>query len=144
MTKRLEFTRKTKEARLAHSGELCEAIWDGARCNMPLTPGQREYHHEVEAERGGDNSFDNCRAVCVKCHKKLTALFVMAKAKAERQRAGQMNSKPSSPRPLPADKNSPVKAAIGGGVKPRVRPPPKKPPLPFKPLYVDIDERKAS
>lgn len=116
MTKRLEFTKKTKEARAIHAGWLCEAIWNGERCNTELTAGRIEHHHEVEAERGGDNSVENARAVCIKCHRMLTKAFVQAKAKAERQRAVQMNSRPKTKTPLPAGKDSPEKKTIGGGV----------------------------
>ena len=64
---------------------------------MPIGPGNVEYHHEKESVDGGDNSFENCRAVCIACHKILTAIFQKAKAKAERQRANQLNNKPPSP-----------------------------------------------
>jgi 5-methylcytosine-specific restriction endonuclease McrA len=118
---RLEFTRKTKEARRDLSGLLCEAVWETGRCNSPLVSGNIEYHHDVEAERGGDNSLENCRAVCVKCHKLFTAKFVMEKAKAERQRAQHLNSARPSDSPL--------------AKKPKPSPIMTKPPLPRRPIY---------
>lgn len=130
MTARLEFTRKTKEARFAFSGGICEVVWHGKRCCMPIGPGNVEYHHEKEAADRGDNSFENCRAVCIACHKILTAIFQKAKAKAERQRANQLNSKPPSPR--------------GFRKQPKVKQPSRhihEPPR--KRLYID-DERTAS
>lgn len=137
MSRRLNFSRKIKEARALHAGWLCEATWDSKRCNVQLTKGRVEYHHEVEAERGGDNSFENARAVCIKCHRRLTKAFVQAKAKAERQRAVQLNSKAPSAHPLPFGKSSPRKAKIGGGVEHRDVPP-KRQSLPPRQLYKDL------
>ena len=91
---RLEFSRKTRLSRLAFSGGKCEAVWDGKRCNAVLAAGNIEYHHEVEAESGGDNSFENCRAVCIPCHKLLTKPFVQAIRKADRQKAAHLNAEP--------------------------------------------------
>jgi len=142
MSGRLEFTRKTKEARAIHAGWLCEAIWEGKRCNVELTAGRIEYHHEVEAERGGDNSFDNCRATCIPCHRLLTKAFVQAKAKAERQRAVQLNSTAPATKPLPLGKTDSRKAKIGGGVAPRERAV-TKPSLPPRALYININQGKA-
>lgn len=142
MNTRLEFSRKTKEARALQAGWLCEAIWEGKRCNVELTAGRVEYHHETEAERGGDNSLENCRAVCIPCHRLLTKAFVQAKAKAERQRATQLNSKAPASQPLPFGKTDSRKAAIGGGTKPRERTV-TKPPLPPRALYIPINQGKA-
>ena len=70
--KRAEFDKPTKRARLKYSGYLCEA--DGplygreTRCNANLALGV-EFDHFILEANSKDNSFDNCRAVCVKCHK---------------------------------------------------------------------------
>ena len=76
---RLEFTRKTKAARALHAQGLCEY------CGMK-PKGRPEYDHYREANDGGDNSFANCRHVCVPCHAKKTARYVKETRKAERVR----------------------------------------------------------
>lgn len=69
---RREFTAKTKRLALERSEGLCEASgpfynrqWDD-RCGAKLT--KVEYDHFILASEGGDNSLDNCRAVCPSCH----------------------------------------------------------------------------
>jgi hypothetical protein len=116
MIKRLEFSRKIKLARWQFCGGRCEAVWDGKRCDALLTPGKFEYHHEVEAENGGDNSFYNCRVVDLACHKLLTKPFVQRIRKADRQQAVHLNAKASPSRPIksrgfaPSDKSIARKA----------------------------------
>lgn len=70
--KRAEFDKPTKRARLKHSGGLCEADgpWYGreTRCNANLALGV-EFDHLILESNSHDNSFENCRAVCIKCHK---------------------------------------------------------------------------
>ena len=53
-----------------------------------------EYHHDKEAEAGGDNSFENCRAVCIPCHRLLTKAFIKGIRKADRQQAAHLNAAP--------------------------------------------------
>lgn len=101
MSKRLEFTTKTKKARWAHCKGLCEAEIDGTICGEVLVKGKIEYHHYVECEYGGDNSFENCRTVSKACHVILTSRFVGAIRKADRMHAIQINAKAISPRGFP-------------------------------------------
>lgn len=58
---RQEFTKKTKAARFLHCKGICES------CGLKIlcTP---EYDHDMPAALGGDNSFENCRCLCSKCH----------------------------------------------------------------------------
>lgn len=70
---RLEFTKKTKQEALRRSEGKCEASgpfynrpWDDA-CNADLAKGV-QFDHFILASEGGDNSIDNCRAVCPSCH----------------------------------------------------------------------------
>jgi 5-methylcytosine-specific restriction endonuclease McrA len=65
MTKRLEFSAKTKLARFEHAKGHCENCGD-------LITGVAEYDHAVEAYLGGDNSFENCRCYCRRCHARKT------------------------------------------------------------------------
>ena len=68
---RAEFTKPTKRARLNHSGGWCEA--NGPlygrieRCYADLAYGVEFDHFNLEAN-SHDNSLENCRAVCIKCH----------------------------------------------------------------------------
>ena len=88
---RLEFSRSTRRDALKRSGLLCEAV--GAayghepehRCNADLGKGV-EFDHELPAELGGDNSLDNCRAVCLPCHRFKTTGDIRRIRKADRQR----------------------------------------------------------
>ena len=81
MMARLEFSMTTKVKRFDFAKGHCEY------CGIKLLVGDAEFHHEVEAERGGDNSFENCRALCKPCHAGETKKFVKAKAKAIRVKA---------------------------------------------------------
>ena len=71
---RQEFTKATKRQALSRSGKLCEAIGiqyglaPDTRCNAPLSHGL-EFDHILAASNGGDNSLENCCAVCIRCHK---------------------------------------------------------------------------
>jgi len=79
MTKRLEFTRKTKAERALHAGGLCEY------CGLK-PKGAAEYDHVKEAADGGDNSFENCRFSCRECHIRKTNHYVKERRKHERVR----------------------------------------------------------
>ena len=88
---RAEFSRATRRDALRRSGQLCEAsgprygLADGVRCNLPLAKGV-EFDHDVPDQLGGDNSLENCRAICVACHKAKTRGDVRQIRKADRQR----------------------------------------------------------
>lgn len=74
---RAEFTKPIKRAALERSGGLCEAsgplygLQPAQRCNAPLGYGV-EFDHVVLAANGGDNSLENCAAVCIRCHARKT------------------------------------------------------------------------
>lgn len=91
---RLEFTRKTKAKRFLHCGGKCELY--GVR----LMPGKIEFHHDKPAADGGDNSFENARAVCKPCHSPLTKVYTQALRKSERIRDRNIGALKSS-RPFP-------------------------------------------
>jgi 5-methylcytosine-specific restriction endonuclease McrA len=58
---RQEFSKKTKLARFEFARGHCEY------CGAKIIT-HAEYHHERQAHLGGDNSLENCRCICVKCH----------------------------------------------------------------------------
>jgi 5-methylcytosine-specific restriction endonuclease McrA len=88
---RIEFTKPTKRLALERSGMLCEGIGrqygldHGKRCNAPLGYGV-DFDHVIADAIGGDNSLDNCAAVCRDCHRFKTAKFDTPRAaKTKRQ-----------------------------------------------------------
>lgn len=89
---RREFTKETKRSALKRSGGICEAIGNwyglppGERCANKLSYGVDFDHHILEAN-SHDNSLENCRAVCRKCHDWKTAKRdIPTAAKTVRQR----------------------------------------------------------
>jgi hypothetical protein len=88
-TERAEFSVATKKARNEHcrdeNGDIrCETC--GAITGTEANPADHDHYNEDAS--GGDNSFENCRVVCRKtCHKKKTAEFKTACAKADRSKA---------------------------------------------------------
>lgn len=88
---RSEFTRKTKQEALRRSGYVCEAsgtrygFEEGQVCNCNLSLGV-QYDHAVPDALGGDNSLENCLAICVQCHRFKTKNDVKQIAKSNRQR----------------------------------------------------------
>jgi len=73
MADRREFTVKTRKSALKRSGLICEAVGEwyglpaGQRCTRNLGDGV-EYDHYILDANSKDNSPENCRAVCPKCH----------------------------------------------------------------------------
>lgn len=73
MADRKEFSTKTRKEALKRSGLICEAVgsWyglpDTVRCINNLGSGV-EYDHYILDANSKDNSLDNCRAVCPRCH----------------------------------------------------------------------------
>lgn len=88
---RHEFSRETRREALKRSGIKCEAsgprygLAEGQRCNCSLSLGV-QYDHDVPDQLGGDNSLENCRAVCVQCHKIKTRGDIKQIRKSDRQR----------------------------------------------------------
>jgi len=132
---RTEFTRATKQAALKRSGVKCEAsgprygLQEGQRCNCSLSLGV-QYDHDVPDQLGGDNSLENCRAVCVQCHRIKTRGDIQQIRKSDRQRdkhagvirpAGKIKGKGFAKTERSSKRSS-------------------KPALPNRPLYQPIEE----
>ncbi len=113
---RKEFSSATRKAALKRSGLRCEAagVWyglpEGQRCTANLGEGV-EYDHLILDANSKDNSLDNCRAVCPKCHRfKTSKIDVPTAAKTIRQQFMGLKTKvkariPSPPKsPKPAQK----------------------------------------
>ncbi|MRX31875.1 HNH endonuclease [Aminobacter sp. MDW-2] len=73
MANRHEFSTSTRKQALLRSTKRCEAVgsWyglpEGLRCSNDLSLGV-QYDHLILDANSKDNSLDNCRAVCPKCH----------------------------------------------------------------------------
>lgn len=63
---RKEFTKSVKLAAWNRCNGICEC------CEMKIT-GRPEYDHELADGLGGDNSIDNCKVLCSKCHRAKTS-----------------------------------------------------------------------
>jgi hypothetical protein len=97
---RREFSTKTRKAALLRSGKRCEASgsWyglpDGQRCTNDLSLGV-QYDHLILDANSKDNSLENCRAVCPKCHGwKTRHRDTPTAAKTVRQQLMGMKTKP--------------------------------------------------
>jgi 5-methylcytosine-specific restriction endonuclease McrA len=102
MADRREFSSKTRKEALRRSGKRCEAVgaWYGLpesqRCPADLSLGV-EYDHYILDANSKDNSLDNCRAVCPKCHDwKTRNRDTPTAAKTVRQQLMGMKTRPKS------------------------------------------------
>lgn len=122
---RREFSTKTRKQALQRSGKRCEAsgpiygLPTGMRCTADLSLGV-EYDHFILDANSKDNSLENCRAVCPKCHRFKTSNHDQSlAAKTTRQEFMGMKTR----------------------AKPRIPSRPKEPkqvtkqPLPYRPIY---------
>jgi len=130
MSNRREFSKPVKRAALERSQMRCEAVGamygleDGLRCSISLAKGV-EFDHIVADALGGDNSLDNCAAICRLCHQKKTAKNDVPKAaKVKRVSDKAFGIKA---------KTQPIRSA--GFAKSERPDRPKKPVLPPRPLY---------
>jgi hypothetical protein len=105
MADRREFSAKTRKEALKRSGKTCEAtgVWyglpDGQRCTADLSLGV-EYDHYILDANSKDNSLENCRAVCPKCHRwKTDNRDTPTAAKTVRQQLSGMKTRPKQPIP---------------------------------------------
>jgi hypothetical protein len=113
MADRREFGSKVRKLALKRSGLVCEAVgaWyglpEGQRCTRNLGEGV-EYDHLILDANSKDNSLDNCRAVCPKCHAWKTAnRDTPTAAKTVRQQLMGMNTKPKAKIPSPPKQPKP-------------------------------------
>lgn len=88
---REDFPKSVRRAALLRSGGLCEAVGPlyglpvDVRCNVSLAHGFHADHVNPDGN-GGDNTLDNCAAVCRTCHAYKTKRDVARIAKMKRQR----------------------------------------------------------
>ena len=95
MSKRMEFSRKTKAQAFERCGGNCEG------CGARLKTGEAEYDHTIPCALGGDNSLSNCQVLCIPCHRGengKTANDIRVIRKADRSRDKQNGAiQPKSP-----------------------------------------------
>lgn len=130
MSNRREFSKPVKRAALERSQMRCEAVGamygleDGIRCSISLAKGV-EFDHVIADALGGDNSLDNCSAVCMRCHQFKTAKNDVPKAAKVKRVSDKARGIRTNTQPI-----------MSAGFPKRDRPErQKKPVLPPRPLY---------
>lgn len=119
---RAEFTSATKRDALKRSGDVCEGVGPivglkrGERCQNSLKHGV-DYDHWNPDAHSKDNSLDNCRCLCLKCHKfKTTKRDIPMIAKGKRQKDKARSIRRRKGPLIPGSRKSKYKRLIGGGV----------------------------
>jgi 5-methylcytosine-specific restriction endonuclease McrA len=117
---RNEFSRLTRRLAWARANGQCEGQilapgYGVRRCNFPIDLGGFEYDHIIPDWMGGDNSVDNCRLLCTKCHEEKTASDAGAIAKVKRIRDKRSKAL-TSRRPMPFGRRSKLKKKISGEI----------------------------
>ncbi|WP_066923084.1 HNH endonuclease signature motif containing protein [Methylobacterium sp. CCH5-D2] len=83
---RREFTKATQRAAFKRANGQCEGVLHtGLRCEAVVEPGRVEFDHVIPDALGGDNSLENCAALCRLCHRAKTTKDQGRIAKADRQ-----------------------------------------------------------
>lgn len=118
---RSEFPRKTLREAFARAEGRCEWKWTGdngevQRCNLKLYPGNLEYDHIVSCEMGGDNSLENCQALCKTHHRWKTKGDMKTIAKARRVSDRHIGIKVRKGRPIPGSRGSGLRKKMSGVV----------------------------
>jgi len=109
---RREFPSKVKAQAFQRANGKCE----GEDCGARLAVGKFHYDHDLPDELGGEPTLENCRVLCVACHKQKTRALDMpriAKGRRIRQKLVMGIKKPSR---LPCSRNSRFKKKINGEV----------------------------
>jgi HNH endonuclease len=92
VSRRAEFTKRTKREALKRAGGKCEAsgtlygLEPGQRCGADLAYGL-EFDHAILEANSHDNSLANCVCACIRCHRwKTRHTDIPTAAKTVRQR----------------------------------------------------------
>lgn len=109
---RREFSKRTRLEAWTRCGGRCEG------CDAILRPGHFDYDHDKPAAFGGGASIENCRVLCMDCHRTKTGTRdIPAIAKSNRVRARQAGIKKKSK--FACSKDSGWKKKVTGEVVPR-------------------------
>lgn len=118
MTSSRQFSRSVKRAAYARSNGRCENPSCGV--SLPAGWGGIEYHHINPWTLSHDSSLDNCRVLCVPCHKESTTTKDRPVIDKNRRLRDAAIGIKSAGKKLPGSRNDPFKIRIGGGTKPRL------------------------
>lgn len=87
---RRDFPDKVKAQAFLRANGQCE----GKKCGARLTVGKFAYDHDLADNLGGEPTLENCKVLCLVCHKHKTKTQDMPKiTKGRRLRKGQMGIK---------------------------------------------------
>lgn len=90
---RSEFPQKVKAQAFQRADGKCE----GENCGARLTLGKFHYDHDLPDDLGGEPTLENCKVLCVGCHKAKTKSIDMPRiAKGRRIRKREMGIKKRS------------------------------------------------
>lgn len=106
---RLEFSRTVKRDALKRSKWFCE------KCTAKLSTGKFEFDHIQPANDGGEATLENCRVLCVNCHKGVTKVYVRELRKAERIRDKHSGALCRSGEPMAGSRKSAWKHTFNHG-----------------------------
>lgn len=114
---RQEFSQGTKVAAFKRANGRCEGEVNGERCGAFLTPGKYHYDHDNPDGLTGEPTLENCKVLCLGCHRKKTSEIDIPRiAKAKRREAKHIGAKAPSRRPLTDPR---WKKKVSGEVVPR-------------------------
>lgn len=127
MTRRAEFSAKTKDRAFSRAAGKCEL------CSAPLRPGHIEYDHRLPDALGGKNDIANCQVLCSPCHSAKTAKEDVPRIrKADRQRKAHVGARVVPVKTIPSPQPSiSIRTAQARERGPR-------PMLPRRDIYQDI------
>lgn len=107
---RSEFSSRVKRDAAARANGRCE------NCTARLRYGGFHYDHDLPDWLGGEPTLENCRVLCLTCHKlKTTKQDVPQIAKTKRQRDGGQNIRTRKGPPMPGSRAHPMKHTFNHG-----------------------------
>ncbi|MBV8895498.1 MAG: HNH endonuclease [Acidobacteriaceae bacterium] len=106
---RREFSAKVKVQAFQRANGCCEG------CGARLTTGKFEYDHINPDGLTGSPVLDNCRVVCVGCHRTKTRNDIRDISRAKRRQAKHLGAHRSS-NPFPCGRQSKWKKKMDGSV----------------------------
>lgn len=90
---RREFPPKVKAQAFLRADGKCE----GKTCGARLTVGRVHYDHDLPDNLGGEPTLENCKVLCLECHKEKTKTLDMPRiAKGRRIRKSEIGIKKRS------------------------------------------------
>lgn len=117
---RKEFSRSTKAAAFLRADGRCEGtLDDGSRCPTKLTVGKFHYDHDNPDGLTGEPTLENCKCLCLGCHKVKTKEDRSRIDKAKRQQASHIGAKTRKGRPMAGTKASGLRKRMNGQVERR-------------------------